>query len=127
MILLDSNALIWLLAGDGRLGPAARSRIGESRPAFSSAVSVLELTMKEMLGRLSLVEPLSTATGRAGLAELPFTAAHAEQLRALPDLVRHDPFDRMLLAQARVEGMPLLTSDRFLLSAAGELTLDARE
>ncbi|EAP97362.1 hypothetical protein JNB_17868 [Janibacter sp. HTCC2649] len=127
MILLDSNALLWLVTGGSRLGPMARHALGgPGVPAYFSPVSVVELTIKKMLGKLDLMGPVSDAAGAAGLRELPLNGSQAEGIVSFPSLVRHDPFDRMLLAQARIEGMRLLTSDRVLLSAEPELTIDAR-
>ena len=127
MILLDSNALLWLITRDGRLGSAAQGMLAAAAtPAFFSPISVVELTIKQMLSKLQLMGPLSDASFAAGLRELPLTAPHAEGIAGFPMLVRHDPFDRMLLAQAHVEGMRLLTSDRTLLAAAPDLTIDAR-
>ena len=57
---------------------------------------------------------------------MPLTGLHAEAMREQPELARHDPFDRMLLAQAQVEGMRLLTSNAALHALAPSLTLDAR-
>ena len=127
MILLDTSALLWLLTRDRRMGSAAQSQLAESGTSVHfSAVSIVEMTIKVMIGKLDLIELATESTRRAGLRELAFTAVHAEGLASFPDLVRHDLFDRMLLAQARVEGMQLLTSDRILLAAAPTLTIDAR-
>lgn len=125
MILLDSHVLIWWLAGSPRLGPRARDRIG--RGAYVSAVSVAELTVKAMLGRLVVPDELGRRAAEVGLVELPLWAAHADALRGLPDdLVRHDPFDRMLLAQASAEGIDLLTADERLLGLGLAQVVDAR-
>lgn len=125
-LLLDTNALIWLLTDDPRLGGESRERIGAGDPVYFSSVSVLETTMKTMLGRLSLPDDPGAAAPVAGLQELPFSAVHATGLNGFPDLVRHDPFDRMLLAQANVERLDLLTADRALLSLGYPWVLDAR-
>lgn len=124
MILLDTNALLWLLEDAQALGVSARERVLAGRVYFSP-VSVTEVVIKVALGKLSVDDPREGAL-RAGLEELPYTAAHAAAMASFPGLPRHDPFDRMLLAQASVEDMPLLTSDRTLLSSAPTHTLDAR-
>lgn len=125
-LLLDTNALLWVLSGDQRLGAAARVHLSRAAAVHFSAVSVLEITIKEMLGRLETPGDVADGAGRAGLAELPFRAQHAQGLTDFPSLVRHDPFDRMLLSQARLEGLLLLTSDRLLLDLGLEWVLDAR-
>lgn len=114
-LLLDTNAFLWLLSGSPRLGRHARTLIAEANPVYGSAVCVLEVTIKQMLGRLQIPESPAQAAHRAGLVELPFRAQHAAALAEFPELARHDPFDRMLLAQAKVDGLDLLTSDRLLL------------
>lgn len=126
MILLDTNALLWLLEDAPLLTERARRLIAATTTHFS-AVSVMETSIKMTLGKLPPRGSVALAAATAGLRELPLTAEHAEAITSFPDLARHDPFDRMLLAQTRTEGMRLLTSDRRLLAAAPELTIDARE
>ncbi|MFT4137336.1 type II toxin-antitoxin system VapC family toxin [Microbacterium sp.] len=117
MILLDTNALLWVYRDSARLGPQSRALITASDRTYFSSVSVMEIVIKAMLGRL---EPpgdgdATAAFTRSGLVELPFTAPHAAAMAERPALARHDPFDRMLLAQASEERMVLLTSDAVLL------------
>lgn len=123
-MILDTNALLWLLEDAPDLGSGARARMSSGRVWFS-AVSITEVTIKSALGKLAQRDVLAGATA-AGLVELTLTARHGAAIARFEDLVRHDPFDRMLLAQAHVEGMPLLTSDRVLLTTAPDLTIDAR-
>lgn len=123
-MILDTNALLWLLEDSVALGPRAREQLGGGR-AWFSAVSITEITIKSALGKLPDRDSVAGALG-AGLIELPLTAAHSAAIANFPTLIRHDPFDRMLLAQAQVEGMPLVTADRALLAAAPDLTIDAR-
>ncbi len=126
MILLDTNALLWVLGDNPRLGDGARDLIRAAASHYS-AVSVVETSIKTAMGKLAVDGSVSNGAAAAGLRELPLTSEHAEAIVSFPELARHDPFDRMLLAQARTEGMRLLTSDRSLLAAAPELTIDARE
>lgn len=123
-LLLDTNALLWGLTGDRRLGAGARARIVAGEALFSS-VSVLEVTIKTMVGKLDLPGDVAVGAVQAGLVELPFTAAHASALEEFPQLARHDPFDRMLLAQAFVEGRELLTADAELLGLGHDGVVDA--
>lgn len=127
-MLLDTNALIWLVHDNASLGDTSRALIeAETRVHFSS-VSVTEITIKHMLGRILL--PGGTAFPeiftRSGLIELPLRAEHAATLLDFPTLGRHDPFDRMLLAQAKQERLTLLTSDSTLLALGEDWILDAR-
>lgn len=128
MILLDTNALLWLYRDDPSLGHGARARIERATRVMYSAVSVMEITMKHMLGRLALPGDgdLPGAFARSGLVELPFTAQHAAMLLRFPALARHDPFDRMLLAQATSESCELLTADAALLALGETRIHDAR-
>ena len=128
-ILLDTNALIWLTTQvDGRsLGPKAKQSIENADEVYVSSVSILEIRIKTMLGKLVSSDDLLEDVAAAGLKSLSFDIAHADALSNFPDLSRHDPFDRMLIAQAQVEGMTLLTSDAVLLSLGLSLTANSRE
>lgn len=128
MILLDTNALLWLYQDSPALGALSRERIARAPRAHFSAASVMEITIKHLLGRLPLPggEGFPDVFERSGLLELPFSARHAAALTRFPELARHDPFDRMLLAQASVESLELLTSDATLLSLGHAWIGDAR-
>jgi PIN domain nuclease of toxin-antitoxin system len=114
-ILLDTHMLLWAALGDPRLSPTAEAIIGDgSQELLFSPVSAMEITMKHAAGRLELpdVAPtwIRTRVATFGLIELPLTSEHAIEAGLLP---RHhrDPWDRLLVAQARVEGVTLLTAD----------------
>lgn len=124
-LLLDTNALLWVLADDAQLGEGARARLAAAPPRFSS-VSVLEITIKAMLDRLHVPGSVEQGAQSAGLVELPFRSHHASGLKEWPELAKHDPFDRMLLSQARQENLALLTSDAHLLGLGFDWVLDAR-
>jgi PIN domain nuclease of toxin-antitoxin system len=125
MLLLDSQTLLWLLDDNPRLGPEARTTISSARGVHVSAVTVWELTIKTMLGKLSVPTALSAVLSGQGLLLLNITAEHAEAIRDYPELTRHDPFDRLLVAQADRAGLQLLTADRVLLGLQREFILDA--
>lgn len=126
-MLLDTHALLWLVTDDERLGAVARQRIAAASRVHYSAVSVTELVIKHMLGRIALPggDRFPEVFSQSGLTELPFTARHANAMRDEPELARHDPFDRMLLAQSRAEGIDLLTTDRVLLKLSQSWIHDA--
>ncbi|WP_404429684.1 type II toxin-antitoxin system VapC family toxin [Microbacterium lacus] len=128
MILLDTNALLWLYRDSADLGVEARVRIQNADGVYFSAATVMEITIKHMLGRLPLPggEAFPGVFERSGLTELPFTSDHAAAMVGFPTLARHDPFDRMLLAQARSEALDLLTSDAVLLALGEPWIHDAR-
>lgn len=126
MLLLDSHVALWALNQDSRLGPVTTARLGEAAAVHVSAASVWELTIKAMLGRIQLPTNFPDRLVDEGSVLLDVTAAHAEGLRRFPEVVRHDPFDRLLLAQASIENLHFLTADRVLLALGLDFVLDAR-
>lgn len=125
MILLDTNAVYWGLMGSDRLGRAALRRLESATARFVSSITHVEFLVKQMRGRLHLPDDLPAHLVAAGLDPLPYTELHAAGLSHFPTLVGHDPFDRMLLAQARVEGLEFLTADRRLLALDQPWIIDA--
>ena len=110
-LLLDTHVLIWWLADDPELGHQAREAIADAEnTVYVSAVSLWEIAIKQGLGKLDLPEDFHETLRAQGLSELPITWEHAQQNRSLPRLHR-DPFDRMLVAQAQVEQLTLVTCD----------------
>lgn len=128
-LLLDTNTLIWLLGqidGDS-LGPKAKLLIQNADAVYASSVNILEIRIKTMLGKLVSADDLVEDIVAAGLKNLTFDISHADAITNFPTLSRHDPFDRMLIAQAQVEGMTLLTSDGVLLNLDNVSTADSRK
>jgi PIN domain nuclease of toxin-antitoxin system len=125
MLLLDSQALLWLLDDNPRLGPQARQAIVAAQGVHVSAATVWELTIKTMLGKLTVPADLTGKIAAQGLELLSITAEHAEAIRDFPELTRHDPFDRLLVAQASLAGLRLLTADHVLLDLGRDFILDA--
>jgi PIN domain nuclease of toxin-antitoxin system len=127
VILLDTAVLLWTVRSDARLGARAKSRI-ESDPAVHvSSASIMELTIKSMMNKIEIPLDLSALLVQEGLLELPISHAHADGMRQFPELAKHDPFDRILVAQAASTGMDLLTSDRLLLRLGRDFIVDARD
>jgi PIN domain nuclease of toxin-antitoxin system len=109
-LLLDTHVLLWLLRGS-RLHADARDAIRDpSNDVLLSAASVWEISIKAELGRLALPEKWFDQVQQQSIDLLPITAQHALAVRALPPHHR-DPFDRMLVAQARTERLVLVTRD----------------
>ncbi len=127
-MLLDTNALLWVYHDSAKLGPKSRERIVKAARVCFSSVSVLEIVVKHMLGRLEKPggERFPEVFLHSGLQEVTFTSAHAAAMGGFPTLSRHDPFDRMLLAQAAQEQLPFLASDATLLTLGEEWIHDAR-
>ncbi len=108
-LLLDTYVLIWWDEG-ARLRPQADRAIREADQVYVSAVSGWEVAIKESLGRLRPRRTVARAAADSGFEELPVLLRHAEELADLPWHHR-DPFDRMLVAQARAESLTLVTRD----------------
>jgi PIN domain nuclease of toxin-antitoxin system len=111
--LLDSHVLIWLDTGDARLSAVALERLRQSRERFLSAATAWELALKQAAGKLKLDASISSTLSAFGLLELPVSIRHGEWAARLPPHHR-DPFDRLLLAQAQLEGLILVSADRKL-------------
>lgn len=120
-LLLDTHILIWWDEGR-RITAQARRAIEEADTVYVSAASAWEVAIKTGLGRLRPTRTVEQATAESGFLELPITFQHAEQVTALPPHHR-DPFDRMLVAQAAVEELTLVTRDpifaRYAVSVIG--------
>lgn len=113
-ILLDSHFLLWWLDDSAELGAVARKVIAEPENlVFFSAVSLWELRIKEGLGKVVLPPNLREVLALEQFESLSVNVRHTDELKDLP-LHHRDPFDRMLIAQARVEGLTLLTRDKFI-------------
>jgi PIN domain nuclease of toxin-antitoxin system len=110
-ILLDTHAVLWWLAGDASLSAVARRTIAEpSNEVLVSSASIWEIAIKRSLGKLTVPNGLLEAISEDGLIFLAISPWHAWRAGELPWHHR-DPFDRLLAAQALVEGIPLVTAD----------------
>lgn len=111
-LLLDTHALLWWLADSPRLPARVREAIqGPDSLVYLSAVSAWEITIKAALGKLAIPEDWQDAIEWEAFRKLEVRWDHALEVGRLPDL-HHDPFDRLLVAQARVEGLTLVTHDK---------------
>jgi PIN domain nuclease of toxin-antitoxin system len=109
-LLLDTHALLWWL-GDDPMTPDARDRIADPATLVAvSAASAWEIAIKRAMGKLRLDGSVATLVVGAAFTPLPVSFAHAERAGALPPHHR-DPFDRLLVAQAQLEGLALVTRD----------------
>lgn len=112
-LLLDTHAVYWFLTGHERLSARARKAIADpGNDAFASAASAYELSLKARRGRLDavVVEEFGAMLRAARLAVLPVTIEHALEAGRLPEPHR-DPWDRILMAQARIEAASVVTID----------------
>ncbi len=113
-ILLDTNALLWTLAGSKRVAPVRSLLLADDTDVFVSSVSWWEIAIKTKLGKLDAdLRVLRIASRDSGFQDLALTGTHAEMLLTLPQLHR-DPFDHMLIAQAMAEPMRFITGDKII-------------
>ncbi len=108
-LLLDTHVLIWWDEGR-RLSGSAMRAIETADSVYVSAASAWEVAIKTGLGRLRPTRTVEEAAEESGFLELPVTFRHAQRVAGLPALHR-DPFDRLLVAQADLEGLTLVTRD----------------
>jgi PIN domain nuclease of toxin-antitoxin system len=108
--LIDSHILIWLDTGNSRMNPDILETLRMSEQRFLSAATAWELNLKQAAGKLKLTTPVSAMMRTFGLQELPVAMRHGDRAATLP-LHHRDPFDRILVAQALVEDMILVTAD----------------
>lgn len=126
-LLLDTNALLWIAENKNKsLGKEALRIIQKSDVVYFSSISIAELTIKSMLKKGKYPPRSTEALANSGLIELCFDSIHAQAIENFPSLVRHDPFDRMLLAQAYAEHLILLTADEILLGLGLNYVVDAK-
>ena len=124
--LLDTHVFLWWLADDPQLGPRTRALLADATNVVHvSAASVWETSIKVALGRLELDVTLADELQESGFHELVVTAAHGWAAGALP-LHHRDPFDRLLVAQAQMERLLLVTADAALQRYDVELVSSAR-
>ena len=121
-LLLDTNALLWLLAGDPRLGTQARHEVEAAAELVVSAASLWEIAIKVSIDKLAALPGLPAVLAEAGVRRLGIEDEHLRRLESLPWHHR-DPFDRLLIAQAQAEALTVLTAD----PAFGDYAVPARD
>jgi PIN domain nuclease of toxin-antitoxin system len=110
-LLVDTHALLWWLSDDPSLSPAAREALADpADEPFVSIASMWEIAIKRSLGKLTAPDDLPDRITGEGFAWLPISAAHAWHVHDLP-MHHRDPFDRLLIAQALIERLPVVTTD----------------
>ena len=113
-LLLDTHVLLWWLADDTSLTQIQRMAIQDKRNScYISAATIWEISIKSRLGKLDVDEEYLEVVKSPGFLELPITWQHAKTVKSLPD-IHKDPFDRILIAQAIVEGMSLICTDTII-------------
>ena len=115
-MILDTHTLLWFLNNDSRLPVSVRQKIEETEIVFVSAVSLWEIAIKINIGKLNIVtsfEEIKENMNALNIQELPIEFDDSLAYNGLPILKEHkDPFDRMIMAQAELEILPLITYDK---------------
>ena len=113
--LLDTHVVLWWLSDSNKLSKAATELIStDVNTCFVSAVSLWEIELKQAVGKLKIPPSFFSKFQDQDFVELVISYSHTRALGQLPDIHR-DPFDRMLVAQAMVEGLTLMSRDRNIL------------
>jgi PIN domain nuclease of toxin-antitoxin system len=110
-LLLDTHILLWWLTQDQKLSQTEIDTIADSdNIVFISAATAWEIAVKKMIGKLEAPDDLPIALAANDFLELPITIEHSQKLYQLP-LHHHDPFDRIMVAQAIAEDLTFMTRD----------------
>lgn len=125
--LLDTQALLWVARSPEKLGKNSLHALQRAIGVMYSSVSIAELEVKQLIGKIGRSEELQGLLANSDIGELPFTSEHARQIARFGSLVKHDPFDRFIVAQAAAENYQLITADQKLVDLGFDWILDARE
>lgn len=112
-LLLDTHVWVWAATSPERCRPEVQELLATSPDVVVSSVVAMEVAIKQALGKLDPSPALLDPPGDHAFSTMPVTWAHAVELGALPRY-HGDPFDRLLVAQARVEGCSIVTADPLL-------------
>ena len=113
-LLLDTHVLLWWLDDPGLLSKKARNAIAQGdNMIFVSAAVTWEIAIKKALGKLDAPDDLQDVMAAERFQPLPITIPHAMAIAALP-AIHQDPFDRIQIAQTKLESLTLVTRDRFI-------------
>lgn len=122
-ILLDTYIVLWVLADSTNLTASSR-RLIDSSDVYVSSISLAEIEIKRSVGKLEIADGYRDLILESGLYELPYAFADSVDLHALP-FHHKDPFDRMLICQAKSRSMTILTADAVFLRYTEEVVLNS--
>ncbi|MET7366692.1 type II toxin-antitoxin system VapC family toxin [Streptomyces sp. NPDC005566] len=112
-LLLDTHVILWWLGDSDELSDQVKDLLDTEPSVHLSAVSAWEISIKQSLGKLDGPDDLAERVRDSQFTALPITAGHGVRAGKLPPLHR-DPFDRILVAQAQIEGMTVVTRDKWI-------------
>lgn len=124
-ILLDTHVAVWVAGSPSRLGPKTKKLIQTAKDVSISSISMAELNMKSMIGGIKIPGNLSDQFENANIQVTDFDSKSADEILRFGSLTKHDPFDRLILAQASASGAQLVTADSALLALNLDFILDA--
>jgi PIN domain nuclease of toxin-antitoxin system len=124
-ILLDTHVAVWVAGSPSKLGPKAKRLIQTAKDVSISSISIAELNMKSMIGGIKIPSDLSEQFQNANIQVSDFRTESANEILRFGSLAKHDPFDRLILAQASASDAKLLTADRALLALDLNFVIDA--
>lgn len=116
MYLIDTHALLWYLRDSAELSAAARNIIDNEERIFTSAASLWEIAIKHSIGKLDLefsISQIENLCAQKDISILPIKAFHLDELENLPK-IHGDPFDRLIICQARTEDLTIITRDTII-------------
>jgi PIN domain nuclease of toxin-antitoxin system len=119
-LLLDTHVVLWELEGSRTIGGGAQAEIERATELLFSVVSFAEIGVKAAIGKLTVPDDLHEHVIDSGLRILPLSPDHGLAVAGLP-MHHRDPFDRLLIAQARGEGLAIMTADRRFLDYGVEV------
>lgn len=125
-LLLDTHLILWWLSGSPALGERSSQLLETATTKYCSAASVWEMALKKSKGKLVVEDGFEHEIVAMGMTHLPIEARHAAAV-GMATLPHRDPFDQLLVAQAQVDGLRLLTADKAILAAELPFVIDARE
>lgn len=124
-LLLDTHLVLWWMSGSRGIGPRSRAMLESHAVKYCSAASIWEMALKRSKGKLSVKDGFQDEITAMGMAHLPVEARHAAAVGDVT-LPHRDPFDQLLVAQAQVDGLRLLTADATILAAELPFVVNAR-
>ena len=113
-LLLDTHVILWQLSGERSLSSPAQDVIRSAQTLFVSAVSFAEIGVRAAVGKLEVPDDLVDHVVQSGLRVLPLAPEHGLRVARLP-MYHRDPFDRLLISQAQIENLTIVTADERIL------------
>lgn len=125
--LLDTNVILHSAIAPNKLGKNTVRILEEYPNVYFSPISITEIEIKSLRGKLPVLKSIFEDLTNQDFLEKPYLSKHAVEVKTFPSLVDHDPYDRMLMAQASAENLTLITADKKLLALNLSWIFDAAD